>query len=80
VPFALAALLFSSFFVPGPIYRIALALQVAFYGLSAWALVGPKRGPLGRVADVAFTLVLLNMAAVVAFAKFVTGRKVVWAR
>jgi len=26
------------------------------------------------------TLVLLNMAAVVAFAKFVTGRKVVWAR
>jgi cellulose synthase/poly-beta-1,6-N-acetylglucosamine synthase-like glycosyltransferase len=80
VPFALAALLFSSFFLPGPIYRIALALQVAFYGLSAWALVGPKRGPLGRVADVAFTLVLLNMAAVVAFAKFVTGRKVVWAR
>jgi cellulose synthase/poly-beta-1,6-N-acetylglucosamine synthase-like glycosyltransferase len=80
VPFALVALLFSSVFLPGTIYRIALALQIVFYGLSAWALVGPKRGPLARAADVAFTLVLLNTAAVVAFANFVTGRKVVWAR
>ena len=80
VPFALVALLISSCFLPGPVYRIALALQVAFYGLSAWALIGPKRGPLAKVADVAFTLVLLNTAAVVAFANFVTGRRVVWAR
>jgi cellulose synthase/poly-beta-1,6-N-acetylglucosamine synthase-like glycosyltransferase len=80
VPFALVALLISSFLLPGLIYRIALVLQLALYGLSAWALVGPKRGPLSRVTDVAFTLVLLNTAAVVAFANFVTGRKVVWAR
>jgi hypothetical protein len=36
------------------------------------------RGPLARVADVAYTFVVLNSAAAVAFANFVTGRKVVW--
>jgi biofilm PGA synthesis N-glycosyltransferase PgaC len=80
VPFALGVLLISSILATGAIYRLALVLQLAFYGLSVWALVGPKRGPLARVADAAFTLVLLNTAAVVAFVKFVTGRKVVWAR
>ncbi len=80
VPFSLVALLISSFFVPGLFYRIAMVLQLVFYGLSAWALAGPKRGPLARLTDAAFTLVLLNTAAVVAFANFVTGRKVVWTR
>lgn len=80
VPFALGVLLISSIMLPGPIYRLALALQVAFYALSAWALLGPNSGPLARVADAAFTFVLLNTAAAVAFANFVTGRKVVWAR
>jgi len=80
VPFALGALLLSSVILRGPIYRFALGLQVAFYGLSAWALVGPKRGRLARVADMAFTFVLLNTAAVVAFVNFVTRRRVVWAR
>lgn len=80
VPFALVALLISSIVLQGTIYRFTLVLQVAFYGLSAWARVGPKRGPVARLADAAFTIVLLNTAAVVAFANFVTGRKVVWAR
>jgi len=80
VPFALGALLISSFLLPGAIYRLALAGQVLFYALSAWASVGPNRGPLARVAEGAFTFVLLNTAAVVAFVNFVTGRKVVWAR
>lgn len=80
VPFALGGMLISSILVPGAIYRLALVLQLAFYGLSLWALVGPKRGPLARVADAAFTLVLLNTAAVVAFVNFVTGRRVAWVR
>jgi cellulose synthase/poly-beta-1,6-N-acetylglucosamine synthase-like glycosyltransferase len=79
VPFALGALLISSLVVPGQLYRIVLFLQVAFYGLSLWACIGPARGPFSRVADAAFTLVLLNVAAVVAFANFITRRKVVWA-
>jgi multisubunit Na+/H+ antiporter MnhF subunit len=32
------------------------------------------------MADTALTFVLLNIAAVVAFANFVTGRKAAWGR
>ncbi|HXY03987.1 MAG TPA: hypothetical protein VEI49_10445, partial [Terriglobales bacterium] len=79
VPFALLALLLSSSIIPGPIYQAALALQIAFYALSACTFVIPRHaGVLTRAADVAFTFVLANTAAVVAFANFVTGRQVVW--
>jgi poly-beta-1,6-N-acetyl-D-glucosamine synthase len=80
VPFALAALLVSSAMLPGGVYRLALIFQVAFYALGAWALVGPKHGMLARAAEPAFTIVLLNTAALVAFVNFVTGRRVAWAR
>jgi hypothetical protein len=39
-----------------------------------------KMGPAARAADAAFTFVVLNTAAMVAFANFVTGRKVAWTR
>ena len=42
--------------------------------------LGIDFAPFNRAADAALTFVVLNTAAVVAFAKFVTGRKVVWAR
>lgn len=80
VPFALCATLAASYLLPAPIYRIALFGQLGFYGLSAWALVRPKHDPLSRFADAAFTFVLLNMAAVVAFVNFVIGRKAAWIR
>jgi multisubunit Na+/H+ antiporter MnhF subunit len=80
VPFALAAALVASVFLSGPIYRTALALQLAFYGLSLLAALRLGRGPLARMADAALTFVILNTAATVAFAKFVTGRKTVWVR
>jgi len=80
VPFALCAALASSCLLPAPIYRIALFGQLGFYGLSAWALVRLKHDPLARFADAAFTFVLLNTAAVVAFANFVIGRKAAWVR
>ena len=79
VPFALAFALCASTFVPGTIYRVALVVQVAFYGLSLLAMARLK-GPLARAADVAFTFVVLNTAAVVAFVNFVTGRRAVWIR
>jgi len=77
-PFFLAGFLLSSAFLPGPIYRGAFCLQVAFYGFSLLAIARVKRGPLARIADVAFTFVVLNTAAVVAFINFVSGRKAVW--
>ncbi|HLZ39529.1 MAG TPA: glycosyltransferase family 2 protein [Candidatus Sulfotelmatobacter sp.] len=79
-PFALAALLVSSFFLPQPIYRVALIAQLVLYGLSLTAFTSLALGPLTRVADAALTFVVLNTAALVAFANFVTGRKVAWTR
>jgi poly-beta-1,6-N-acetyl-D-glucosamine synthase len=80
VPFALVTLLLSSALLAGVIYRIALGLQLCFYGLSGLAMARVKAGPVGRIADAALTFVLLNSAAAVAFANFVSGRKVVWVR
>ncbi len=77
-PFALVAMLVTSAFLAAPVYRIALYLQVAFYGLSLLALLRLTRGPLARGASAALTFVTLNMAAVVAFANFVAGRKSTW--
>lgn len=79
-PFALAAILASSFFLPQPIYRVALITQLVLYGLSLTAVTSLALGPLTRVADAALTFVVLNTAALVAFANFVTGRKVAWTR
>jgi len=80
VPFALLALLIASIFLPQPLYRAALGVQLAFYALSLAALAGVKIGPLSRIADAARTFVVLNSAAMVAFINFVAGRKAVWAR
>ena len=80
VPFALLGLMVASVFLREPVYRAALAAQVAFYALSLSALCGLKAGPLSRFSDVARTFVVLNSAAAVAFVNFVTGRKAVWVR
>jgi len=78
VPFALIAALLSAALLPGTIYRIAFVGQLLLYALGLIAMTPLARGPLARVADVAYTFVVLNSAAAVAFANFVTGRKVVW--
>jgi len=80
VPFALLAALIASMFLHSPVYRAALAVQIGFYALSLLAMVRPKMGVLSRMADAAFTFVILNTAGVVAFAGFVTRRKVTWGR
>jgi hypothetical protein len=59
-------------------YRIALALQVAFYTLGMLALLNLARGPLARMADASRTFIVLNTAAAVAFLNFVSRRKVAW--
>jgi len=80
VPFALLVALLASGFLPQPFYRIAFTLQLAFYALSLVRMTQVKWGPLARLGDVSLTFVMLNTAAVVAFANFVTQRKVVWSR
>lgn len=80
VPFALAATLVASMMLHPPIYRLALLVQIAFYALSFLVVVQMKGGLVARMADAAFTFVVLNTAAVVAFANFVTGRKAAWNR
>jgi len=80
VPFALVAMLVASLFLRGPIYRIALGGQLTLYALAAVSMTRMASGLLARVADAAFTFVVLNTAAGVACAKFVTGRKVAWGR
>jgi poly-beta-1,6-N-acetyl-D-glucosamine synthase len=79
VPFALMATLLSSLFLHEPWYKAALIAQLAFYGLSLLAMLH-VRGPLSRLTDGAYTFVMLNAAALVAFANFVTGRKAAWSR
>ena len=81
-PFALGAALIACLLLPEPFYRIALAVQLGFYGLSVIAMMKVKlvKGPLARVADAAGTFVVLNSAALVAFVKFITGRRVAWVR
>jgi glycosyltransferase involved in cell wall biosynthesis len=79
VPFALAAALVASLWLKAPLYRMALVLQLAFYGLGLLALARlPEASVIARIADAASTFVLLNTAAVVAFANFASGRKTAW--
>jgi poly-beta-1,6-N-acetyl-D-glucosamine synthase len=78
VPLFLATTLVTAFLIPATIYRIALALQLAFYASSALKLLGATRGPLARIADAAFTFLLLNTAAIVAFVNFIFRRKPAW--
>lgn len=80
VPFALALILICSALLTGAFFRVVLALQVAFYCLGMLALLQHGGGLLARGADAAFTFLLLNAAALVAFGKFVRGRKPVWTR
>jgi len=79
-PFALALTLVASLLAGQPLYRTLFGLQVAFYGLSLLSITHVKLGPLARLSDAAFTFVVLNTAAAMAFANFVTGRKTVWIR
>jgi poly-beta-1,6-N-acetyl-D-glucosamine synthase len=79
VPVALVVLLLSSFVLPGPVYRSALILQMAFYALSLLAGLRLVRGRWASLPDAAFAFVVLNSAAAVAFFNFLTGRKARWA-
>jgi hypothetical protein len=74
-------LLLTSISLAGTFYRTVLALQLMFYALSVLSLTRRfERGSLARIADAGGTFVLLNSAAVVALANFVSGRRTSWTR
>ena len=78
VPFALLTLLIASCYLRGPLYRAAMLLQLVFYILGLIRLLGIRMGPLARAADAVLAFLLLNTAALVAFARFVSGRRTAW--
>ena len=80
VPFALIAMLVSSWFVPGPAYTVFAGLQTAGYLLGAIAMVWPAVGTVVRPAEVARAVLVLSAATLVAFINFMTNRYAVWTR
>jgi hypothetical protein len=64
----------------GPVYQIALLLQVPCCPLILLALTGWKQGSPARVANAAFARIVLNASAGGAFANFLTGSKEVGVR
>jgi poly-beta-1,6-N-acetyl-D-glucosamine synthase len=80
VPFALATMLVASVFIPEPFYRFAFLTQFFFYALALLALTGSEHGPVARLSNISLTVIVLNIAAVVAFGNFLTRRKEVWVR
>ncbi len=78
VPVFLITLLVSSSLQPGGFFLTTTVLQLIFYALALLGSLNPGTQRLKPVA-IANTFVMLNVAAVVAFWNFVTGREKVWA-
>ncbi|MEO6924018.1 MAG: glycosyltransferase, partial [Bryocella sp.] len=76
VPYCLIALILSSAIIRGPFYRVALLLQLLFYGLAMIGMSTFLRR--WRPAGIAYTFVTLNLAAVVACRNFLSRQNNVW--
>jgi len=73
VPFALIGALVSSFLVDGWFFSVVALLQVAFYGSAAVAHYHVKFREI-RIVKTIYFFVVLNLAALVGFVRWVTGR------
>jgi poly-beta-1,6-N-acetyl-D-glucosamine synthase len=78
VPFALIAMILASAMLSGFVYRLPLLLATGVIALGALSFARVPRGISSRVADLAFAVLLLNVAAIVAFLYFSAGKKRVW--
>ena len=63
LPFALLALLISSFWLPDPFRLVLLACQAVVYGLALLDFIVPRSSPLKRLSTAASTFVVLMAAA-----------------
>jgi poly-beta-1,6-N-acetyl-D-glucosamine synthase len=77
VPFFLLTMAVSSAVLGGAFYKMALDVQLVFYGLAMLGALWPSSRSVKPIA-IAYTFVLLNLAAVAAFSNFVQGRNKVW--
>ena len=73
VPWALLLLLVGSIILPGPIYRVCLAAQLALYGLGLLGMQNDGRSRLA-LTNVASSFLVLNGAAVWSIAVWITRR------
>jgi poly-beta-1,6-N-acetyl-D-glucosamine synthase len=80
VPFALLGTLIASIVLTSPFYRIVLAGEVALGLFAMLAAFRARLGWISRLAEVCSAFLVLNAAAVVAFAYVATGRRVAWIR
>lgn len=80
IPFALIGILVSTFWLRQSAYGLVFGLQVAFYLLAASAVLPARLGLLSRAANISLTFIMMNTAAAVALAHFLTGKKAAWAR
>lgn len=72
-PWCLLAALALNLFLPGPLYRVTLAAQGAFYALALLGWLAPR--PLGRVRGLKlpFYFLMINAAYLVAFVRLLAG-------
>ena len=80
VPFALLEVILASSFLPGFIYRIPLVSIASLLFLGALTYLPFPLHFISRPANLAWTFLLLNSAAFVAFFYFAAGKKHVWVR
>ncbi len=78
VPFALAVIFVTSWFLPGLFYHLAFFSQLVLYALAALSLSRVNLGIFKRLANISFTVVMLNVAAIIALVYFVKGEKTIW--
>lgn len=80
VPFLLPAVLMSGALLSDPIYRVSTSIQMTVYAL---VLIGFAVPPLRRfrLINIPYFFILLNLAAVVGFWRWITGQsQTVWIR
>jgi biofilm PGA synthesis N-glycosyltransferase PgaC len=80
VPFALLGVLVSSIVLTSTLYRVALAGEIALGLCALLTAFRARLGLISRLAQVCSTFLVLNAAAIVAFAYIATGRRVAWTR
>ena len=73
VPWSLILMMFCSLFLPGPFYRVMLALHLIGYGIGLLGMV-PAIGSRVRLAGTVASVLVLNAAAFVAFWIWISGR------
>ena len=78
VPWALIAMFFASPLIPGILYRVMFACQLAAYGVGLGALLIPRFATF-RIGSAAASFIVLNSAAWVAFWVWLSGSSgLVW--